>query len=173
VRLVSGENQQVDIALVAAVEGPSPAAAGSAGGPSAPGAAAPPDGEQGRSPAVLALGIVSTAAAIGLGVVAGVFFGKSAGYEDDYLAARDDYLALGETDGFSADEERHLYGDMKDARDGVATSDRVAVGTAVGAGVAAAASVVLWILYAKSGPESAEAAPVSLAPAPGGIVGSF
>jgi tetratricopeptide (TPR) repeat protein len=133
-----------------------------------------------RSPVLLAVSVVGTAVTVGLGVAAGVFWGKTGSARDDYNSYLKSYGELdpGATSyDYTAEEER-LFGELGDARDSVAVNNRAAVGLTVGGGVAAAASVVLWIFYAKSGEETAdsgqggqtaEPAPVSFAPAPGGV----
>ena len=122
-----------------------------------------------RSPALLAVSIVGTALTVGLGVVGGVFWGKTANSRDDYNRGLEIYSDLDPDGSDYAEFEEQVHDDIVKVRDEVLKNNRAAVGLTVGAGVAAAASVVLWILWAKSGEETAEPAPVSFIPAPGGV----
>ncbi len=135
----------------------------------------PVDEEGKRSPLLLVLGIGGTAIAIGLGVVAGVYWNKTSAAADDYDKYLDSYGGLDPgSSSYDAEEER-IFGKMKDARDDVAANNRLFVGFTVGASVMAAASVVFCVMYAKSDGEGEEspAKPVAFYPALGGLALTF
>jgi len=162
VKLISGDKLEITMSVANAASPPVQAPAG--------GMPVERSGQSGRrSPALLAVSIVGTALTVGLGVAGGVFWSKTANSSDDYNRGLKIYGDL-DPDGSDYDElEEQVHDDIIRVRDEVEKNNRAAVGLTVGAGVAAAASVVFWILYAKSGEETAEPTPVSFAPAPGGV----
>jgi hypothetical protein len=178
VKLVSGESREVSFSFGDAEQGPPKPAAEVESAETepktetAPTETAPTEtGQSGRrrSPALLASSIAATAVTVGLGVVAGVFWGRTSSACDDYNNLMGAYT---ESENDQADEER-IYGELVDARNTAAKNNGVAVGLTIGAGVAAAASAVLWVLYARSGRETQEPAPVSFESAPGGVSVEF
>ena len=129
----------------------------------------------GRSPVLLGLSIAGTAVTVGIGVVAGVYYGRAnaaAGDYNNYIGLYNELDPSSTSYNYAAEEDR-IFGELVEARDDVEMNNKVAVGMTVGAGVMAAASVVLWVLWAKS--DSGEEAPTSveIAPAPGGMAVNF
>jgi hypothetical protein len=134
-------------------------------------------GKGGNSRGVRAAAWASTAAALGSGVACALFYGMGLNKAGDFSDARDAYNSLAlevETQGPTAElmtEEQRLRKEMESAGDDARKFQNLGLGFAIGAGIFAAAGVVLFIV-GRNGEESPEAT-TAVSVAPSGLVVVF
>ena len=106
---------------------------------------------------------------MGAGVVAGVFWSKTSSSRDAYSTTLDDFEAA---QGDIA-LQQELYDDLKQQRTDTEKNNNIAVGMTVGAGVLAAATAVVWIVYAQRREDVSAAGDETVVVGPGTIGVAF
>lgn len=178
-KLVSGAKLKLDVKLkpqdgpesLAETEGPENPVTHDSEGTSEEGGGSVPLGEApaDRGPLLLGLGTTGTALTVAAGIIAGIFWSKAASSKADYNAALEDFA---DAEGDIASQQM-LHGDLEKYRDDTEANNSIAVGFTVGAGVLAAASAVVWVIYARNRNEDDGNAEVDVAASPGGVAVSF
>ena len=178
-KLVSGAKLKLDVKLkphdgpesLAETEGPENPATHDSEETSEEGVGPVPLGEApaDRGPLLLGLGTTGTALTVAAGIIAGIFWSKAANSRADYNAALEDFA---DAEGDIASQQM-LHGDLEKYRDDTEANNSIAVGFTVGAGVLAAASAVVWVIYARNRNEEDGNDEVDVATSPGGVAVSF